>query len=454
MYVNNKQSLIKNGLTERDREARRIALEIVETVLSEASPERAVEKSLTRKDEILHVDGLSFDLRLFENIYVLGGGKACAGMAQSVENILKGRIRRGIVNIPYGVESRYALSDIELNEASHPLPDEKGVAGAKKMMEIARNATEKDLIILLISGGGSAFLTLPATGLYLEDIKEITAALLKSGATIDEVNAVRKHVSAIKGGRFAKECYPATVLSLIISDVVGDRIDTIASGPSAPDKTTYGESMDVLSKYKLLDKYPRVSSHIQKGMDGLIRDTPKSGSGIFDRVYNRLICTNRSVLEKVIEDLADDYDLNLYTTNQTGEAREIGVSLAQMLMKKAQKKKEKPSVILCGGETTVTVRGGGKGGRNQELVLAAIAQLAGDGFTIASFGTDGIDGMTDAAGAIADGQSHKRALEQGLHPATYLKNNDSYNFFIKLADLIFTGPSGTNITDVTVMVTL
>ncbi len=452
MHIKNRESLITNGLTERDRESRRIALEIVERVLSEASPEKAVEKSLRLKDTTLYANNLRFNLTLFENIYVLGGGKACAGMAKSVERILNGRIAHGVVNIPYGVGSRYALRYIELNEASHPLPDERGVAGAEKMREIAKNATEKDLIILLISGGGSACLTLPADGLYLEDIKEITGALLKSGATIDEFNAVRKHVSSIKGGRLAKECYPATVLSLIISDVVGDRIDTIASGPSAPDKTTYSESMRILSKYKLIERYPRISNHIKKGLDGLIEETPKAGSQIFSRVHNCLISTNRIVLERVIEDLKDEYDLMLYTSNQTGEAREVGVSIARMLMKQKQKKGEKPMVVLCGGETTVTVKGSGKGGRNQELVLAAISKLSGDGVSVTSFGTDGIDGGTDAAGAVADGHSHKRALALGLHPDSYLKNNDSYNFFMKLGDLIFTGPSGTNITDITVMV--
>jgi glycerate 2-kinase len=271
---------------------------------------------------------------------------------------------------------------------------------------------------------------------------------------IGEVNAVRKHLSDIKGGRLAKACYPATVISLIISDVVGDLLDTIASGPTVPDQSTFEDAVNVLKKYDLMNRFPRIKRHFEKGLEGRLPETLKQNDKVFDRVNNFLISTNAIVMERVVKVTSGRYDATILTSSLEGEAREVGKRLRSLAMreKKARHSKSRPKVILAGGETTVAVKGDGKGGRNQELVLSAMEGLEGDGVVIASIGTDGIDGASDAAGAIADGKSRSRAVEQGLNILKFLDRNDSYNLLKKLSDLIITGPTGTNINDIAVIV--
>jgi glycerate-2-kinase len=289
----------------------------------------------------------------------------------------------------------------------------------------------------------------------LKDIQSLTTALLRSGAVIDEVNTVRKHLSNVKGGRLAAACYPATVISLIISDVVGDSLDVIASGPTVSDSSTYEDALSVLRKYGLLDRFPKIRRHLENGVRGLLPETLKGGDPVLERVYNFLISTNQVVLERVVEGLVDSFDTKILSTSLVGEARIEGARLGRLIVEEARLKDSsspRPSVLLAGGETTVTVTGSGSGGRNQELVLSAMSVLRGEGVCIVSFGSDGIDGVSDAAGAVADGGSLDRALEFNLRPEEFLDKNDSYNFFKRLGDLIFTGPTGTNINDVVVMV--
>ncbi|MFQ5800522.1 MAG: glycerate kinase [Candidatus Hydrothermarchaeales archaeon] len=454
MEIKNKTALIGNGQTMRDRRAREIALEVLERILREADPKIAVKNALRLVGNELDVRGVRFNLEETENIYVVGGGKAGGGMAEVLEEILDGRISKGLVNVPEGTKGRYRASRIELNEASHPIPNESGAEGVKRMLQIADEAGEDDLVIVLISGGGSALLPLPSEGLSLNDMQKVTEALLKSGAVIDEINAVRKHLSEIKGGKLAAACYPATIVPLIISDVVGDPIDVIASGPTAPDQSTYEDALRILEKYGLMEEFPKIKGHLEKGLQKKIPETLKSKDRVFNRVHNFLISTNEIILRKVLKDISGQHDTKLLTTNLEGEAKDVGEWLGAVAMKEKGLKKGAagPRIILAGGETTVTVKGRGEGGRNQELVLGAMSGLKGEGLCIASIGTDGIDGVTDAAGAIIDGKSYEKAVQMELSPGEYLDNNDSNTFFKKLDDLIMTGATGTNINDIAVVV--
>jgi glycerate-2-kinase len=325
------------------------------------------------------------------------------------------------------------------------------------MLDIVERAERNDLIICLISGGGSSLMPLPRGSISLVDKREITQALLKSGATINEVNTVRKHISDFKGGWLAKKAYPAAILNLILSDVVGDPLDFIASGPTVPDSTTFNDALEVLKKYDLWAAAPRsVKKVLSEGEKGLIPETPKADDEAFKRVYNVVVGNNRSSSLAACERLKSaGLNTLLLTATLEGEARHVGVVLASIAREVSVSGNpvEKPAGIVAGGEATVTVTGKGVGGRNQELVLAAASKLKGsDGIVLASLSTDGIDGPTDAAGAVVDGKTAMRALKMGLAPEKFLAENNSYRFFLRLSDLILTGPTGTNVNDMSVIV--
>jgi glycerate-2-kinase len=327
------------------------------------------------------------------------------------------------------------------------------------MLEIAEGATADDLIICLISGGGSSLMPLPRGDITLADKRQVTDALLKSGATINEVNTVRKHISDFKGGWLAKKAYPATILNLILSDVIGDPLDFIASGPTVPDSTTFSEAIGVLKKYDLWTKAPSfVRKLLSDGEKGLVPETPKAGDEAFKKVYSFVVGNNRFATQAACEDLKSaGLNTLMLTAMMEGEARQVGIVLASIAREASVSRNPvpRPAGIVAGGETTVFVVGKGIGGRNQEIALAAAMKLEGlDGVAVASLSTDGVDGPTDAAGAIVDGQSLVRAKEVGLAPEKFLAENDSYHFFSKLGDLIFTGPTGTNVNDVSVIVIL
>jgi len=455
--IKNREQLVKNGETQLNQKARKLALESLECALSVVDPKQIIKSKLVLKNSTLHVDGYSFDLKRFKNVYVIGGGKASGSMAEALEQTLGNFIKRGLVNVPKS--SRHKTAIITLHEASHPIPDEAGVEGTSRMLEIAEQAKEDDLIICLISGGGSSLMPLPRSDISIADKKEITDALLKCGATINEINTVRKHISDFKGGWLAKKAYPATILNLILSDVVGDPLDFIASGPTVPDSTTFSDAMKVLKKHGLWDK---ASASIKKvlsdGGKGIIPETPKADNKAFKKVFNVVVGNNRLASTTAREYLkSEGLNTLLLTATLEGEARHVGVMLASIAHEVSVfgNPVPKPAGIIAGGETTVTVTGKGLGGRNQEIALAAAQKLNGlDGVVVASLSTDGVDGPTDAAGAIADGKTLARAAKMGLTPEKFLAENDSYNFFSKLGDLIFTGPTGTNVNDVSVIVIL
>jgi glycerate-2-kinase len=455
--VKEKAQLVKNGETKLDRKARELALNCLESAVNSVDPKQIIRSRLLVKNSTLKVDQHSFDLRKFKHVYVVGGGKASGSMATALEQILGSRITCGLVNVPKNDANKTKI--ICLHEASHPIPDESGVEGARRMLEIAEEAEKNDLVICLISGGGSSLMPLPRGRISIADKKTLTDALLKCGATINEINTVRKHISDFKGGWLAKKAHPATILNLILSDVVGDPLDFIASGPTVPDSTTFGDAINVLRKYRLWDNTsPRIRKVLMDGEKGAIPETPKANDEAFKKVYNIIVGNNRSASLAAGENLkAAGLNTLLLTATLEGEAKQAGVMLASIAREVSASANPipKPAGIIAGGETTVIVTGKGLGGRNQEIPLAASLKLGGlDGVVVASLTTDGVDGPTDAAGAIADGKTLVRATKAGLKPEQFLAENDSYHFFSKLGDLIFTGPTGTNVNDVSVIIVL
>lgn len=455
--IKNKEELIRNGETKLNRKARALALRSLESALNAVDPKQIIKSKLLLKNLTLHVNGYSIDLKKFKNIYVIGGGKASGSMAEALEQVLGNSITKGLVNVPRSSKNKTDI--IKLHEASHPIPDEAGVEGTRRMLKIAEQAKEDDLIICLISGGGSSLMPLPRGKISIADKKEITNALLKCGATINEINTVRKHISDFKGGWLAKKAYPSSILNLILSDVVGDPLDFIASGPTVPDSTTFSDAIKVLKKYRLWSKAPAsIRKVLSDGEKGLIPETPKANDEAFKRVYNVVVGNNRLAsltAQKYLK--SEGLNTLLLTSTLEGEARHVGIMLASIVheVSVSGNPVPKPAGIIAGGETTVTVTGKGLGGRNQEIALATVRNLKGmNGVAVASLSTDGVDGPTDAAGAIADGKTLVRAAKMGLTPEEYLAENDSYHFFSKLGDLIFTGPTGTNVNDVSVIVAL
>ncbi len=383
-------------------------------------------------------------------IIVAGAGKASARMAEAVEQALGNRIYAGWVNTKYGHGA--PLKRIICHECGHPVPDQAGAEGSRRIAELARDAGENDLVLCLISGGASALMPLPAPPLTLSEKQETTRLLLASGANIQEFNAVRKHLSGIKGGRLAQLAAPARVLTLILSDVVGDRLGVIGSGPTAPDPSTLDDARGVLQARGLWDKVPEsVRLHLQSAGN----ETPKPGDPLFDQVENVLVGSNRIALAAACAKAEQlGFRTLLLASAIEGETRDIAGMHAAILREVCATGHPlgRPACILSGGETTVTLHGEGKGGRNQEFALASALGIAGlENVLVLSAGTDGTDGPTDAAGAFADGATVARAQALGLDPQLHLRNNDAYPLFARLGDLFMTGPTRTNVMDIHVL---
>lgn len=424
--------------TRTEQRLRRDALRIFKAALSAADPAVAIRSHLRLTGNHLAVNGKRYDLRRFRRIFVIGAGKASASMALALEKLLGPSITGGMINVKYGHTA--PVRRIELNECGHPIPDENGVRGAQRIAHIAREADEHDLIFCVISGGASALLPLPAEGVTLEQNQQITDALIRSGASIHDINAVRKHISAIKGGRLAQRAFPATVISLLLSDVVGDDMDVIGSGPTVPDRTTCADAAAVLERYHITYRLP-------------MTETPKPGDPVFEQVRNIIVGSNRIAVATAARKARElGYRTLILSTSMEGETKDVArvhAAIAREIATSGNPVKP-PACVISGGETTVTLRGHGKGGRNQEFVLAAALDIAGLPRTVMlSAGTDGTDGPTDAAGAIADGSTLDRA--EGLDAPGALARNDAYPFFDSLGDLIRTGPTGTNVMDVHVV---
>jgi glycerate-2-kinase len=449
----NRDKLLENASSNILQRLRLDALDIMEVAVKAVDPGEAIRRSFRVRGTHLSIQGAEWDLDKFEGIHIIGGGKACGAMVEAVEEILGDRISSGTVNVLKGTELRYDLDTVSLNGASHPIPNMEGVAGVQRMMETLDSVGVSDLVIVLISGGGSSLLPYPAEDISLENIQYITQKLLMSGATIGELNAVRKHLSAVKGGQLAQRCQGTMVISLILSDVVGDPLDIIASGPTAPDETTYGDAKAVLERFDLWEDSPRiVRKRLCDGSRGKIPETPKPGDPIFRRVQNFVIGSNLVAARAAMRRARElGYNAELVSTAIEGEAREVGRVFAEaaFAVSRYGTPVQAPAVLIAGGETTVSVRGGGVGGRNMEVALAASEGIEGMASVIAALATDGIDGPTVSAGAIVDGSTLVRARARGLDPSKYLSENDSYTFFQSMGDAFITGPTGTNVNDLT-----
>jgi hydroxypyruvate reductase len=430
------------------------AAAIFDAALAAADPGRCVERALAVTADELRVADAVIPWREIDRVLVVGAGKATPAMAAAAEAILGDRVTAGAITTKHG-HSR-PLRRIATTEAGHPVPDEAGVVGARRIIGLLASAGERDLVLGLFSGGGSALMPAPATGLTLAHKQETTRLLLASGASIDEVNAVRKHLSAAKGGWLAHVAQPARMVCLLLSDVIGDPPGTIASGPASPDDSTYADCLELARRYRLLDRLPDpVRQRLEQGAAGQTAETPKAGDACFSRVVTRVVGNNALSLAAARDEAEHrGYRSLLLSSRIQGEAREVAAVYAALAQEVCASglPVAPPACLLLGGETTVTLRGSGRGGRNQELALAAAIRLAGqEQVTLLSAGTDGTDGPTDAAGAIVDGGTVGRAAARGLIAAHHLENNDAYPLLAASQDLLVTGATGTNVMDLHVI---
>jgi glycerate-2-kinase len=433
-------------------------VETLQFTLTSVDPHVLVSQKVKRRGEKLHVENQVIPLGGYDRIFVVGAGKASGAMVEALESILGNRLTGGLVVMPSGQESP-KLERVRSATASHPTPDKNSVNAAKALTTLVEKLNSRDLLICAISGGGSALLSLPTEPLTIDDKGSVARLLMNAGATIVELNTVRKHLSMIKGGWLAKRSHAGRILGLIISDVVGDRLDSIASGPISPDTTTFSDAIAVLRRHNLWETIPGSAAKIlNEGANGGIPETPKSGDPCFRRVSyhflgnNRVACTSarRYLRSKGIK-------AEILTSSATGEARYLGSFIGSMAREIVQFDEpfRRPCAFIVGGETTVTVTGSGRGGRNQECTMACARQIQGlKGIAMSSIGSDGIDGPTDAAGSIADGMTISRSEELALKYDELLAQNDSHRFFKPLKDLVMTGRTNTNVNDIAVVVSL
>lgn len=453
-----------------NQENRTHLTEILDAAIRRVDPYRMLHERLQLAGEQLVIrtdtEHERIDLTRFERVVVLGAGKAGAKMALAVEEILGKRLNAGVIAVKpgHGIE----LQTVRAIDAGHPVPDHGSIAAGRAVAELADGADERTLCLVLISGGGSALLTAPLEvssgemqiSLTLNDLQQTTSALLECGATIHEVNCIRKHLSALKGGRLAEKLAPATTVSLILSDVVGDDLDAIASGLTAPDSTSYPDAMSIIDRYGIEAALPPpVREVLRAGIAGAIADTPSADSPVFGHVRNLLVGTNHAALMAAGEAAQRlGYHTVLLTSQLTGEARELAkvfVGIARDL-NRFDLLGPRPCCVIGGGETTVTIRGSGLGGRNQELALSFVNELDrsgrdADGVAFLSASTDGNDGPTDATGAFASLGILEAARRRKLSPAEYLANNDAYHFFDELHALHKIGTTGTNVCDLQIL---
>ncbi len=430
---------------------RTAARRIFDAAVEAVDPAEAVRRHLLREGNTLRVGGQTIDLGSVRQVVVVGLGKAGASMTTAVEEIVGDRIVRGVVVTKYGHVQ--PTKTVRLHEAGHPVPDAAGMVGAQAILDCLQGVTAADLVLVLISGGGSALTPAPVAGITLEEKQALTKQLLACGADIREMNTLRKHISRIKGGQLARAAAPARVVTLILSDIVGDPLDAIASGPTVPDPTTYADALGIVDKYKIREAIPvSIRTHLEMAAAGKFPETPKPDDPAFAEVQNVMVASNIQALRAAEAEARRlgfaPLILSSFIEGETKDVARMHAALA-LEVRSSGLPVPPPTCLITGGETTVTLKGKGKGGRNQEFALAAAFDIAGlPRVVVLSGGTDGTDGPTDAAGAVADGETISRARALDLSPRAFLENNDSYTFFARLGDLLITGPTRTNVMDV------
>lgn len=428
--------------------------QILATALDAVDPYEAVFRHVHLNESDLEVNHQHYDLKKINRIFLVGAGKASLPMAEAVICILGKRISAGCIITKQGyAKSTASMSPlIHVIEANHPIPDFRGVNGTKEIIKLLNGTQSNDLIICVISGGGSALLTAPKVGITLQDMQQITSQLLACGASIDEINTIRKHIDQIKGGGLVSQATFTNWITLILSDVIGDPLDRIASGPTVPDESIYADAYEIISNYGLINQIPdSIKMIIEHGIIGKEKETLKPGNPFFSKVNNLIIGNNALASDKAAEmALKLGFNTMVLSNFLQGEASETGkfmASIAQQIHQSNSPLKI-PACLIAGGETTVFLHGNGLGGRNQELALGAVEILSGlENTLMVSLATDGGDGPTDAAGAVVTGETLTRSRKMGLHPRKFLDDNDSFHYFKALDDLLMTGPTLTNVGD-------
>ena len=429
--------------------------QVLAAVINSADAGLAINNHVSIDADQLITSNKAYDLNEYKRLLIIGAGKAAVPMAKAIYELVGGHLTSGIVITKdgyLGSSSTTLEKQVKIYEAGHPIPDQRNLDASSQVTSLIRNLNSDDLVICLFSGGGSSLMIMPSQGISLKNIRDTTALLLTCGATIDEINTIRKHLDDLKGGRLAKLLFPASVIAFVLSDVVGDSLDMIASGPTVADPTTYQDAWVILNKYQILDQIPsEIRSHISHGIAGIIPETLKPCDPILDKVQNIIVGNNTQTALAAIQTAKTiGFNTKLMTTSLHGEASHVGQSLAESAISLLTSPTyiRRPACLIAGGETTVTVKGTGIGGRNQELALGAVKNLSGgDQIILVSLATDGGDGPTDAAGAVATNQTYSLASAMGLYPIDYLDRNDSYHYFEPLGDLIKIGPTLTNVND-------
>jgi len=435
-----------------------MVVETLESALAAVDPHALVSRHVKRRGDKLRINSELISLRDYDGVFVVGAGKASGAMTEALEQVLGSRLRGGLVVVPAG-QQLPRLGRVKVAAASHPIPDESSVRAAKELVDQAGNLSDRDLLVCVISGGGSALLSLPLEPLTIEEKGRVVQLTMNTGATIVELNTIRKHLSTIKGGWLAKRSGAGRIVGLIISDVVGDRLDSIASGPISPDTTTFSDAIQILNKYGLLQSIPQAAAEIlRKGAAGAIAETPKANDPCFLRVTHHILGNNRVACLAAQRYLrSKGIRTKILSSSVTGEARYLGSFIGSLCREidKFDEPFRRPCAFVLGGETTVKVTGSGLGGRNQECAMECARGIDGiDAAAMASIGTDGIDGPTDAAGAIVDGMTISRSEKLGLNFDEMLTQNDSYRFFQPLKDHVTTGRTNTNVNDIAVIALL
>jgi len=434
--------------------------QILNYALCSVDSRNCVDRNIQIDRNILYVADYPYQLTNFENIYLIGAGKAVIPMAQGVIHKLKKWIQKGYLIAKHGdMDILHRLpSTITVSFGDHPLPSVRSIQSTRGMLKLAESAREEDLVICLISGGGSALMTLPSEGIELSHLQELTELLLQRGANIEEINTIRKHIDCVKGGGLLKSIYPSTSISLILSDVLGDHIPSIASGPTEADPSTYQDAMDIINKYNLKKELKStIIRHIEDGIVGKKPETIKRGDAVLRNHKNVIVGSLRMAVEAAEKKAKElGFYTEMLSLQMVGEARDVGRQLGDLLRTTAlNKKSSKPLCMIAGGEPTVTIKGSGKGGRNQEVALSAALEIEGLNHCVfISLATDGEDGPTEAAGGIVNGTTIGEGKEKGLDAQKYLDNNDSFNYLKQTRSLIRIGPTGTNVNDLYLMIIL
>ncbi|MEW5905491.1 MAG: glycerate kinase [Elusimicrobiota bacterium] len=426
---------------------------ILAAAIAAVEPGAAVRKFVQREGDALSISGQTYNLSTFRRVYLLGIGKAAPAMSAALAEILGETLAAGLVIAKHIPPESINHSPYSIIQGGHPIPDERSLLAGEKVVEFVSALGPNDLLLCLISGGGSALVTAPVDGVSLADLQSLTSALLACGARVDEINVLRRRLDRIKGGGVARLSNGAAIISLILSDVVGNRLEAIASGPTAPDPSTHADALSIIAKYGLEHQIPLTLNHALFSSP----ETPKPGDPLFEHVQNVIVGSNLSAAQAALKQAEEEgFHPYLLRADLQGEARDSAFELATFLRQARQTGDPvpPPACIVAGGETTVTLRGDGQGGRNTELALAAVTELADfPGVMLVTLATDGEDGPTNAAGAVVTGETYSRARALGMNPTEYLNRNDSYSFFEALGDLLKPGPTGTNVNDLTFLFT-